>query len=199
MILAILCAGVTSYKGLKQTETRPGQFVSIIGAAGGLGHLAVQYAKAMGMRPIALDIGEGKEKICRDMGAEHYVDAASPDAVDNVLKYTDGGCHGVLCLAAKPQAVSMALNLCRSGGCAVCCGLPSGASEVPIFGVVLKALTLRGSIVGTRHDMMEALDFADRGLVHCKIETKRIEDLNDIYGKMKRNQIAGRVVLKFNH
>lgn len=194
----ILCAGVTSYKGLKETEARPGQFMSILGAGGGLGHLAIQYAKAMGLRVIALDVGKGKEQHCRDLGAEHYVDAASSTAVQQVNDYTNGGSHGVLCLATNPAAFGTAVNICRRKGCVVCCGLPAGSFPAPIFDIVLKRVTVRGSIVGTRQDMTEAMDFAARGLVKCVVQEGKIEDINAIYSKIASNSVNGRIVLKFD-
>lgn len=194
----VLCAGVTSYKGLKETETKPGEFCTIVGAAGGLGHLAVQYAKAMGMRPIAVDMGAQKKKHCLDMGAEHFVDAKEGNAAAQVNELTNGGSHGVLCLATSTPAFETAVNSCRRKGCVVCVGLPPGGFPTPIFDVVLKRVTIRGSIVGTRMDCIEALDFVERGLVKCDIQTKKIEALNDIYGKLKKNQVTGRMVLKMD-
>ena len=87
-IIALLCAGVTSYKGLKQTEVKPGEFVTIVGAAGGLGHLAVRYAKAMGMRVVAMDVGRAKLDYCRNLGAEFAVDASENDSVEQVVNPT---------------------------------------------------------------------------------------------------------------
>lgn len=83
---AILCAGVTSYKALKETEAQPGEFVTIVGAAGGLGHLAIQYAAAMGLRVIAMDVGEDKLKYCETLGAEFTVDASKDDAKSKVFQ-----------------------------------------------------------------------------------------------------------------
>lgn len=192
---------MTSYKGIKEAELRPGQFIGIVGAAGGLGHLAVQYAKAMGLRPIAVDVGKAKGNYCRSMGAEHYIDVATPGgqaaAEEEMLKYTDGGAHGMLCLATNPQAFSFSTNVCRRRGCVVCCGLPPGGFNTPIFDLVLKRVTIRGSIVGTRQDLTEALDFASRGLVRCSIETKSLDDINDVFSRLKKNEIQGRTVIKF--
>jgi len=197
--LAILCAGVTSYKGIKETELKPGQFIGIIGAGGGLGHVAVQYAKAMGLRPIALDVGKTKEAYCKSIGAEFFVDATAPDAVQQVNELTDGGVHGVLCIATSPPAFKLGVDICRRKGCLVCCGLPPGTFPTPIFDVVLKRITIRGSIVGTRNDLVEALDFAERGLVKCTIETKHINDINDIFQRLKKGKISGRTIIKFDH
>lgn len=194
----ILCAGVTSYKGLKESETKPGEFMSIIGAGGGLGHLAIQYAKAMGMRPIAVDVGLEKKQLCLDLGAELYVDAlatSTNNPTDIINQYTDGGSHGVLCLATNPKAFQLAINSCRRKGCVVCCGLPPGNFDTPIFDIVLKRVTIRGSIVGTRKDMTEALDFANRGLVKCHIETAALDDVDAVYTKMREGKINGRVVI----
>lgn len=195
----ILCAGVTSYKGIKEAELQPGQFIGIVGAGGGLGHLAVQYAKAMSLRPIALDVGTHKADKCLSNGAEHYIDVTSPSAVQQVVDYTNGGVHGSLCLATSAPAFSMATNICRRKGCVVCCGLPAGSFPTPIFDIVLKRVTIRGSIVGTRQDLHEALDFAARGKVECMVETKKLTDINDIFAKLKKNQIEGRMVIKFDH
>lgn len=193
----ILCAGVTSYKGIKETETKPGQFITIVGAAGGLGHLGLQYSKAMGLRPIAIDVGD-HAKYCKKEGAEFYVDAKDPAAVEKVMEYTDGGSHGVLCLATSPSAFKMSTDICRRKGCLVCCGLPPGDFPTPIFDIVLKRVTIRGSIVGTREDLREALDFGARGMVKCSVQTKKIDSVNEIYNKMREGKVEGRYVLKFD-
>lgn len=196
----ILCAGVTSYKGLKELEAKPGEFVTIVGAAGGLGHLAIQYAKAMGFRVLAVDVGQKKLDYCKSMGAEFTVDATHGAAAENSInEYTKGGSHGVLCLATNPSAFHMATNVCRRKGCVVCVGLPPGSFPTPIFDVVLKRVTIRGSIVGTRQDCVEALDFAERGLVKCTVELDKLENINNIFDRLKANSIEGRVVIKMDH
>lgn len=195
---AILCAGVTSYKGIKEAELRPGQFLGVVGAGGGLGHLALQYAKAMGLRPIAFDVGTSKANYCKSVGAEHFIDVTSPHAVQEAVDYTQGGVHGALCLATSPEAFSLSTDVCRRKGCVVCCGLPPGGFPTPIFDIVLKRVTIRGSIVGTREDLREALDFAARGQVHCTVTTKKLSDINDIFAKLKKGQIEGRTVIKFD-
>ena len=96
----ILCAGVTTYKGLKETETKPGQWV-VISGVGGLGHLAVQYARAMGMHVAAVDIGEEKLALARSLGAEIALDARKDPAAE--IQRLVGGAHGVLVTAVSPQ------------------------------------------------------------------------------------------------
>jgi propanol-preferring alcohol dehydrogenase len=190
----VLCAGVTTYKGLKESEVKPGQFITIIGAGGGLGHLAVQYGKAMGMRVIAVDVG--KTAYTQSLGAEYSVDATDKDCVDKITKYTDGGSHGVLCLATSTSAFGMATNLARRKGTVVHVGLPAGTFPVPIFDVVLKRVSIRGSIVGTRTDLQEALDFAARGLIKVDVKSEPLGNINDIFTRLRDGKINGRVAIK---
>lgn len=191
----ILCAGVTVYKGLKVTDTRPGQWVAISGI-GGLGHVAVQYARAMGLRVVGVDIDTAKLDLARDLGAEVVVNGRDADAVAQVQQAT-GGVHGVLVTAVSPEPFSQAIGFARRGGTIVLVGLPPGDFPTPIFEVVLKGLTIRGSIVGTRQDMAEALDFFARGLVRPTVEAARLEDINDVFSRMERGEIDGRVVVDY--
>jgi propanol-preferring alcohol dehydrogenase len=190
----ILCAGVTVYKGLKETEARPGQWVAISGI-GGLGQVAVQYAKAMGLQVAALDITPEKLATARAAGADLAVDATSPDATAEVVKATGGGAHGVLVTAVSPPAFTQALNMARRRGTVALVGLPPGDFSTPIFDVVLKRITVRGSIVGTRRDLDEAIAFAADGKVKSMIKTAPLSDINAILADLEAGRIEGRMVL----
>lgn len=190
----ILCAGVTTYKGLKETETRPGQWVAISGL-GGLGHIAVQYAKAMGLHVVALDVTEDKLALARSLGADVAVNAKSPDAVAQVLQETGGGAHGVLVTAVSPPAFAQALRLARRRGTISLVGLPPGDFATLIFDVVLKRITIRGSIVGTREDLAEAISFAAEGKVHAHNHLAKLEDINTIFSDLKAGKVDGRMVM----
>jgi propanol-preferring alcohol dehydrogenase len=190
----ILCAGVTTYKGLKETEARPGEWVAISGI-GGLGHVAVQYAKAMGLHVVALDVTEEKLALARTLGADVAVNAASPDAIEQVVKATSGGAHGVLVTAVSPSAFAQALHMARRRGTVSLVGLPPGDFATPIFEVVLKRITIRGSIVGTRKDLAEAIAFAAEGKVRSHIHQARLEDINGIFSSLKEGKVDGRMVI----
>jgi alcohol dehydrogenase, propanol-preferring len=190
----ILCAGVTTYKGLKETEARPGEWVAISGI-GGLGHVAIQYAKAMGLHVVALDVTDDKLALARTLGADVAVNAKSPDAVEQVVKATNGGAHGVLVTAVSPPAFAQAINLARRRGTVSLVGLPPGDFPTPIFDVVLKRLTIRGSIVGTRKDLAEALAFAADGKVRSHIHQARLEDVNVILANLRAGTVDGRMVI----
>jgi alcohol dehydrogenase, propanol-preferring len=191
----ILCAGVTSYKGLKETEAKPGQWVAISGV-GGLGHIAIQYAKAMGLKVAALDVTEDKLALAKASGAEVAVNARSPEAAAQILKATGGGAHGVLVTAVSPPAFSQALNIVRRKGTVALVGLPPGEFPAPIFDVVLKRITIRGSIVGTRHDLDEAIAFAVEGKVAADIEMATLDGVNAVLADLKVGRVRGRKVLQ---
>ncbi len=190
----ILCAGVTTYKGIKETEARPGEWIAISGL-GGLGHVAVQYAKAMGLHVVALDVTDEKLALARSLGADATVNARSANAVEQVAKITGGGAHGVLVTAVSPVAFAQSLSLVRRKGTISLVGLPPGDFPTPIFDVVLKRITLRGSIVGGRKDLAEALAFAAEGKVKAHIHHKRLEDINAIFADLKAGRVDGRIVL----
>jgi propanol-preferring alcohol dehydrogenase len=190
----ILCAGVTTYKGLKETETRPGEWV-VISGIGGLGHVAIQYARAMGLRVAAVDLGPEKIALARKLGAEIAVDAKTQDPALEIQKQI-GGAQGVLVTAVSTIAFKQAIGMLRRGGTCVLNGLPPGEFPISIFDVVLNRYTIRGSIVGTRLDLEEALTFAADGHVKATIETQPLESVNDVFARLKSGQVNGRVVLQ---
>lgn len=191
----VLCAGVTVYKGLRRSEVRPGQWV-VISGIGGLGHLAVQYAVAMGMRVIAVDIADDKLALAEKHGAEITVNANVKDP-DIEIQEKVGGAHGVLVTAVHPKAFGQAISMTRRGGTIVFNGLPPGEFPAPIFDIVLKGLTIRGSIVGTRQDMVEALEFYAAGKIHPTYHRRPLEDINDVLDEMQQGKIDGRVVVEY--
>jgi alcohol dehydrogenase, propanol-preferring len=195
-VAPILCAGVTTYKGLKETETRPGEWV-VISGVGGLGHVAIQYAKAMGLKVAAIDIAEDKLALARTTGADLAVNALAADAVDKVLAATGGGAHGVLVTAVSTAAFAQALKMVRRKGTVSLVGLPPGEFPTPIFDVVLKRITVRGSIVGTRRDLDEAIAFAADGKVKAEVTKVPLAEINGVFDRMKAGKIDGRVVLDF--
>ncbi|KAF2829202.1 GroES-like protein [Ophiobolus disseminans] len=199
-IAPILCAGITVYKGLKESGARPGQFVAIVGAGGGLGSLACQYAKAMGLRAIAIDTGDEKRKMCTEqLGAETFVDfATSKNLVADVQKATpDGlGPHAVILVAVNEKPFQQAAEYVRPRGTVICIGLPAGAYlKAPVFESVVKMIRIQGSYVGNRLDSAEAIEFYARGLIKAPFKVVGLSELQMVYDKMRKGDIAGRFVL----
>jgi propanol-preferring alcohol dehydrogenase len=181
------------YKGLKVTDTRPGNWV-VISGIGGLGHMAVQYAKAMGLNVAAVDVDDAKLDLARRLGATVTVNARTNDPVAYLRKEI-GGAHGVLVTAVSPKAFEQAVGMVRRGGTVSLNGLPPGQFPLDIFGMVLNGITVRGSIVGTRLDLQESLDFAAQGKVRATVSTDALENVNDVFARMRMGGIEGRVVL----
>ena len=110
-----------------------------------------------------------------------YVGILDVDCVQKLMGATDGsGSHGVICLAANSAAFTMAIQMTRRRGTVVCVALPPGSFATPIFDVVMKRITIRGSIVGTRADIIEALGFAERGLITCNVAVAKLDQINDV-------------------
>jgi alcohol dehydrogenase, propanol-preferring len=189
----IICAGVTVYKGLKQTDTKPGEWVAVSGI-GGLGHLAVQYAKAMGLHVAAIDVSNDKLQLAKSLGADLTVNAREQDP-GAFLKKATGGMHGVLVTAPSPIAFKQGLSALRRKGTISLNGLPPGGFDLPIFETVLNGYTVRGSIVGTRKDMQEAVAFAVEGKVKATVHAAKMENINSVFADMKKGEIEGRIVL----
>lgn len=192
-IAPVLCAGVTVYKGLKMTDAKPGQWV-VISGIGGLGHLAVQYAKSMGFHVAAVDVDDKKLELAKKLGATVTVNARNTDPT-TFLKKEIGGAHGVLVTAVSPKAFEQALGMVRRGGTVSLNGLPPGTFPLNIFDMVLNAITVRGSIVGTRSDLRDALQLAGGGRVKATVEASKLECINEIFERMHKGQIEGRIVL----
>ncbi|ORY79258.1 chaperonin 10-like protein [Leucosporidium creatinivorum] len=190
----ILCAGLTVYKGLKLVNPLAGQWCVIPGAGGGLGHLACQYASAMGLRVVGIDAPAKRDLVLR-CGAEHFIDfTICGDVVAEVLKLTEGGAHVSMICSAHPSAYSQALAYARVLGTVVAIGLcPFGLHSAQL---ISKGLKLVGSMVGTVTDAKEALSFAARGLVKCEVETRGMEDIEQTLQDLEAGRIAGRVVIK---
>jgi propanol-preferring alcohol dehydrogenase len=195
-IAPILCAGVTVYKGIRMTDTRLGQWITISGI-GGLGHVAVQYSIAMGLRVVAVDISTDKLALARERGATLTLNASQCDVAAAIQKEI-GGTHGVLVTAVSRSAFAQALGMVRRGGTVVLNGLPPGDFPLPIFSTVLNGITVRGSIVGTRKDLQESLEFAAQGRVRARVHIDRLDNINHVFTELKSGRVDGRVVLKLD-
>jgi propanol-preferring alcohol dehydrogenase len=193
----IICAGVTSYKGIKECQVLAGDWLAVSGI-GGLGHLAVQYGKAMGLRVCAVDIDDGKLAHAQRLGADAVVNARVGDPVARLREVTDGGAHGVLITAPSLAAFHQGVAMTRKRGTCVLVGLPPGEFPTPLFDVVANCITIRGSFVGTRQDMVSALAFAAAGKVRADFELQPLSAINKVFERLQRGDVPSRVVLDFS-
>jgi len=196
----MLCAGVTVYSALRKSGAKSGDWIALLGAGGGLGHIAVQIAaRGMGMRVIGIDSGSKKD-IVLDCGAEHFINHEDGKAEEEVLAKTAGlGVQAVLVLTAANAAYASAMGLLRYGGTLVVVGLPEGemkpiATAFPSV-MVAKALSIVGVAVGDRQDAVETLAMAERGVVRTHFRTAKMDELTGVFEEMHAQKLKGRVVL----
>src|SRR5699024_8518355 len=161
----------------------------VISGIGGLGHIAVQYAVAMGLRVIAVDIATEKLDLASRLSAEYTVNAGDEDPGSAVQKYTEGGSHGVLVTAVHEAAFEQALNMARCGGTICFNELLPGEFPASVFDIVFRGLTICGSMIGTQQDMTDALDFFARGLIIPTVTECSLDDFNDIFKRRRNGQI----------
>jgi propanol-preferring alcohol dehydrogenase len=192
----IICAGVTSYKGIKQTEAKPGEWLAVSGI-GGLGHLAIQYAKHMGLKVCAVDIDDGKLALAKRLGADATVNAKVGDPSAAVKQATSGGAHGVLITAPSLSAFKQGVAMTRKHGICVLVGIPPGDFSLPLFDVVAECISIRGSFVGNREDLAESLSFAVEGKVKADIELQPLAAINEVFTRLEHGDVPARVVLQF--
>ena len=186
-----------SYSEQLDTTTPAGKMVfTVLGAVAELERsLITERVRAgMGLHVAAVDLGPEKMALARKLGAEIAIDAKTQDPATEIQKQI-GGAHGVLVTAVSTIAFKQAIGMLRRGGTCVLNGLPPGEFPVSIFDVVLNRYTIRGSIVGTRLDLQEALSFAAEGKVSATIETQPLASINDIFERLKTGKVNGRVVL----
>jgi propanol-preferring alcohol dehydrogenase len=190
------CAGVTTYKAVKVAGVAPTELVGIFGV-GGLGHLAVQYARLMGGTVVAVDVEQPKLDLAAELGAEHLVDAS---AVDPVAAIQDlGGLDVAVVLAASPRVFEQAFASLRRGGRLICVALPAdgGAMDIPIFETVLKGISIIGSIVGTRQDLVEVFALHAAGKTRVIAETRTLADVNTAIAEVLSGKVPARLVFDY--
>lgn len=190
----LYCAGLTPYRALKVSGARVGETVAIWGI-GGLGHYAVQIAKALGARVIAVDVDPGKLQFARELGADAVVDASGEKPGKAVRAL--GGAHVVVNLAPTAQAIAQGFEALRRGGTLVLVGLPPGNFTLPILGSVAKGIRILTSAVGTRQDLREVLALGAARKIKTVAETCKLEEVNDVFGRMREGKTRGRVVIEF--
>ncbi|WP_327267309.1 alcohol dehydrogenase AdhP [Streptomyces sp. NBC_01218] len=188
----LTCAGVTTYKAVKLSGARPGSRVLVSGI-GGLGHLALQYARIFGAETIAVDVTDEKLALARDLGADHVIDARTQDVTEEAHRL--GGADAAISLAVSNESFSSAYGALRRGGTLVLVALPAeGTLALPVFDTVLNGITVLGSIVGTREDLAEVFRLHRLGRTRVVRETRSLADINDSIAEVLAGTVSGRLV-----
>ncbi|MDU4449148.1 MAG: alcohol dehydrogenase AdhP, partial [Staphylococcus lugdunensis] len=195
---SITCAGVTTYKAVKVSKIKPGQWIGIFGI-GGLGNLALQYAKnVFNAKVVAFDISDDKLNFAKELGADAVVNTKNQDATEIVNQLTNNkGLDATVITAVAKTPFNQAVDVVKAGARVVAVGLPVDKMDLDIPRLVLDGIEVVGSLVGTRQDLKEAFQFAAEGKVVPKVKTRDLEDINDIFEEMEQGKITGRMVIKF--
>jgi len=191
----LTCAGVTTYKAVKVSGARSSDLVAVFGI-GGLGHLALQYARIAGGTVAAVDLYDTKLELARELGAEHTVNALTEDPAEYIQAL--GGADQAIVLAVSATACEQAYRSLKRGGTLVLVGLPADNSfQLPIFETVLQGITVTGSIVGTRVDLAETFQLHQEGRTRVVRETRKLEDVNDAFEEILKGDVDARLVIDY--
>lgn len=193
---SITCAGVTTYKAIKESGIQSGQWI-VISGLGGLGNLALQYAKKVfNAKVIAVDINDSQLEFAKQYGADITLNPKNEKISEYIQEHLDGA-HAAVVTAVAKSAFNDAVNAVRAGGTVVAVGLPTESMDLSIPRLVLDGIRVIGSLVGTRQDLKEAFQFGAEGLVVPKTQTRPMEDIQDIFTEMEEGKINGRMVIDF--
>jgi alcohol dehydrogenase, propanol-preferring len=187
----LFCAGVTVYRALKQAQLARGERLAVFGV-GGLGHLAIQIGKEMGLEVTAVDVADDKLELARTLGAARSLNVGSANVAKELRRA--GGMHAVMVTSGSKAAYDAAFPCVRPLGKLLVVGLPPEISFPPIM-MAAGEVRVQASAVGTRQDLEETLAMAAAGKLHCQFSTRRLDEINTIFEEMKAGKIAGRVVL----
>jgi len=193
---SVTCAGVTTYKGIKVADTKPGQWLAVFGI-GGLGTLAVEYGKnVFNNKVVAISNSDSQLELCKKLGADLVVNPKKVDDVGAYIKeHTGGGVHGAVVTSVTKTGFNQAINSVRPLGRVVALGLPSETMDLSIPKTVLDGIQVLGSLVGTREDLAEAFRFSAEGKVVPIVEKRPFDDINDMIDEMRAGKIQGRMVV----
>lgn len=190
----LYCAALTAYRALKISGVRVGDTVAIWGV-GGLGHYAVQAARAMGARVVAVDVAAPKLELARMLGADVVMNAVQEKPSEVIRRL--GGAHVVVNFVCSQETITQSFGALRRAGTLVLVGLPPGDFTLPIRGSVAKGIRVLTSAVGTRQDLREVLALAAAGKIKTVGESLRLEDINGAFERMRAGTISGRLVVEF--
>lgn len=194
----ITCAGVTTYKAVKVSDIKPGQWVAVFGI-GGLGHLAVEYAKQVfKAKVIAIDIDDKKLALAKKVGADLICNSLKEDPVKFVQEKI-GGAQVAIVTAVAKKAFDQAVFSVKRCGKVVAVAIPNVNMELPVLKTVLDGIEVVGSLVGTRTDLAEAYQFAKEGIAVPETTVRPFKDVNKVLKELNEGKIVGRVVLDMGY
>ena len=187
-----MCAGVTVFNALRNSGARAGEVVAVHGI-GGIGHLGIQYARQMGFETVAINRGNDKEPLARQLGAHHYIDATAMDVVAELQKL--GGANVILATAPNAQAISGLVDGLAPSGKLLVPAAPLEPLSINVFSLITKRSSVAGWYSGTARDSQDTLEFSALSGVHPMIEKYPLDQVAEGYEQMHSGRARFRVVL----
>ncbi|KAJ9616765.1 hypothetical protein H2200_000484 [Cladophialophora chaetospira] len=193
-----LCAGVTAYKAVKNANIKEGEYLTVIGAGGGLGHFAVQYGLALGAKVLGVDAGTEKQRFVESLGAQFVDFSKCKDLAEEIKNLTSGGSHAVVVTSGHPLAFRGLADIARIGGSISIVGIPPGEVKLdaPVAAIVIKGLKIQGNLVGSLKETLEAVEFVRNGKVKPHVKVRPFRDLPEVYELLEKGDVPGRIVLE---
>lgn len=188
----LLCAGLTSYKGLTAVDSEPGALVAVQGI-GGLGHLALQYANRLGHRVAAIARGPEKADLARTLGADHYIDSLATDSGEELRRL--GGAAAVVATAASGSSMTPLLSGLRPRGQLIVLGAAPDPVSVQTPDLIFGTRRISGSLTGTPVENEDSLDFCVAHGIRPAVEVMPLSSAPEAYARMLSGQARFRVVL----
>ena len=187
----LLCAGITTYSPLRQWKVSPGQKVGVVGL-GGLGHMAVKFAHALGARVVLFTTSPGKTDDARRLGANEVVVSKNPEEMKPHVNSFDF----ILNTVAAPHNLDAYLDLLKRDGTMCLVGAPDHPHPAPhVFNLIFKRRRLAGSLIGGIRETQEMLDFCAQHGIVSDIEIIPIQKINEAYERMLRSDVKYRFVI----
>ncbi len=190
----VMCGGITVWNGLRRTEAGPGDLVAVQGI-GGLGHMAIQYADKMGFETVAISRGAEKERLARQLGADHFIDAAGDPAKELQAL---GGARGILCTAPSGDAMNPLFRGLGPDGRMSIVGVSSDIVGAPAYEFLGNDKGIVGSVIGTPREIERLLHFSAVKEVAPMIETFDISEIHAAQERLLANEMRFRGVFTFD-
>lgn len=188
----LLCAGITTYNALRNAGLRGGDLVAIQGI-GGLGHLAVQFARQMGFHTVAIGRGRDKERLAKELGAHDYIDALVDDVAEVLQRM--GGARAIVATGTSGSAIGPLVSALAVRGKLIVVGAPSDPIQLNAYPLIFGARSIHGTLTGTPIDCEDCLAFSVLENIRPMIETAPLDQAADAYERMMRGDARFRMVL----
>jgi len=194
----LFCAGVTAWQGVTKAGIQPGEWIAIVGC-GGLGHLGIKYAKALGYKVIGVDLVDGQLEEAKLSGADYtFNPKTDKDYVQKIKEITDGGCHAAVNFTNSVQAYSATPILLRTDGIMMVVGVPQKPIQLSALEVALGKYRVGGASNSTPQEMVPCIEFSAKHNIMPHTTFFKLDQFQEMVDNMESGRARGRQAVKFD-